>query len=395
MVTTRSRASSSLASKRTLDEGSSLSESKKSRTKKKTHEDKGTKKKAVSTAKTSGLKTEGKAIEDAKVTSNEEPLLCLDEDMISGTLLCRPSKRNRSPYVADLLLKNDDEDGTEREAIIHVPNLDMGGKCVPGATLFVKPARDKKGNLVGPNAVNPKFGTPKCEFITQLLRVDETNLGYEPPVWVGAHPSLGEKIAEELIRLNKLHPELPKIKNVQREVRNICGADMRADFVISFEDSEKHKPCVLEVKTVVDTDFAADRIPADDRKCLFASEAKPYRRAGIFPWGSCNQKGPSGEKVVSARAIKHLRELTKIAQGKLKGDDGTVYQAAVLFVVIRKDAEYFRPNHEACPSFCRYLKDAEEAGVTVLAKRVDWGDESDTVGKCFEGPLLDIQWPSV
>ena len=39
------------------------------------------------------------------------------------------------------------------------------------------------------------------------------------------------------------------------------------------------------------------------------------QRAGIFPWGGGNQKGPEGEKVVSARAIKHVRELTEIAQG--------------------------------------------------------------------------------
>ena len=38
-------------------------------------------------------------------------------------------------------------------------------------------------------------------------------------------------------------------------------------------------------------------------------------------------------------------------------------RAAVMFVVIREDAVSFRPNHEACPSFARYLREASEAGV--------------------------------
>ncbi|CAB9509468.1 Sugar fermentation stimulation protein homolog [Seminavis robusta] len=327
------------------------------------------------------------------------PLLSL-EDLLPVTLVNRPSKRNRSPYVADVSVAAQEEEeaantaDSAREAICHVPNLDMGGKCSPGATLLVKRARDKKGNILGPNAVNPKYGTPKCEFIAQLLRVDETALGYKPAAWVGAHPSLGEKIAEQLLLRNALQPQLPKIKSIQREVRNVAGADMRADFVVHFEDTSL-KPCVLEVKTVVDTDYAPDRTPTQRTKCVFVNHITPYRRAGIFPWGQSNQKGPNGETVVSARSIKHVRELTRMAQGDLVGASGELYQAAVLFVVIRRDADYFRPNHEACPSFSKYLRQAQEAGVMLLAKRVDWGDTPETLGQCQEGPLLEIEWPDL
>ena len=37
----------------------------------------------------------------------------------------------------------------------------------------MRPSRDKKGVLVGSNALGP-YGTPKCEFILQLLRVEVT-----------------------------------------------------------------------------------------------------------------------------------------------------------------------------------------------------------------------------
>jgi hypothetical protein len=173
---------------------------------------------------------------------NQEPLFVLPEDVVIGKMICRPSKRNRSPYVADVFLKDEG-----REVIVHVPNLDMGGKCVPGATLLLKPARDRKGNLVGPDAKNPKYGTPKCEFIAQLLHVDESVLGYEP-AWVGAHPSLGEKIAEQLVGRNLLGSDFPQVESFKREVRNVGGSDMRTDFLIQHED-HKLPPRILEVKT--------------------------------------------------------------------------------------------------------------------------------------------------
>jgi DNA-binding sugar fermentation-stimulating protein len=306
-------------------------------------------------------------------------LLMLPEDCVLGTFQCRPSKRNRSPYVADVIL---DDEG--REAIVHVPNLDMGGKCKLGAKLLMKPARDSKGKLVGPNGISPKYGTPKCEFIAQLLYVDESELGYKP-AWVGAHPALGEKIAEELVGQNLLGSAFPGVESFKREVHNPGGANMRADFVVQHVDKEL-PPRILEVKTVVDTDYSVNATPAD-AKCVFTSDKEVYIRTGIFPWGQSKQKGPDGEKVVSARAIKHVQELTTLANDKTQNFDATV-----LFVVIRHDARAFRPNHEACPSFARYLKEAETKGVQILAKQVCWMVEG-TIAKCYEGDLLDIDWP--
>lgn len=91
--------------------------------------------------------------------------------------------------------------------------------------------------------------------------------------------------------------------------------------------------------------------------------------------------------MVSARAIKHVRELTRIVN-----DDTQQFDATVLFVVIRHDAKAFRPNIDACPSFTKYLKEAKNSGVQVLAKQVIWSEDDD-IGKCYEGDLLDIEWP--
>ncbi|CAJ1949604.1 unnamed protein product [Cylindrotheca closterium] len=333
--------------------------------------------KRLATTKT----TVAKSATGNKKPKLDNPLIALPDDCIIGTLQCRPSKRNRSPYVADVLLEKEG-----REVICHVPNLDCGGKCVPGTKILMKPARDRKGKLVGPDAKSPKYGTPKCEFIAQLIYVDESDLGYEP-TWVGAHPSLGEKIAEQLVEGNLLGPSFPAVESFKREVKDIGGASMRADFLIQHKD-QTLPPRILEVKTVVDTDYKLGATP-ERAKCVFTSKKDPYIRTGIFPWGNSNQKGPDGENVVSARAIKHVRELTKLANDKKQS-----FLATVLFIVIREDAKVFRPNHEACPSFARYLKEAEEQGVQLLAKRVCWKVEG-TTAKCFESDLLDIEWPAI
>lgn len=315
--------------------------------------------------------------------------------LVRAVMIRRPSARNRSPYVADVRLP----DG--REAIAHVPAMDMGGKCAAGAPMLLKPARDRKGNLVGSDAVG-KYGTPKCEFIAQLLHVDEAEsreLGFSEGCWVGAHPSLGEKIAHSLLQ-NGLVEELPEIREIKKERARVAGTDMRVDFVVTHESGRR---TMVEVKTVVDTDYNR-AVPASTRpegdhgadkpgkkRCLFYGTALPYVRSGIFPWGRANQKGPDGERVVSARAIRHLDELASVASGAKTGPSDERLDSAVLFIVIRADAGKFRANHEACPSFAAHLQAAADAGVKVVAHRVVWGLGGDE-GKAFWGGPLPIDF---
>ena len=108
------------------------------------------------------------------------------------------------------------------------------------------------------------------------------------------------------------------------------------------------------------------------------------------PADAHRQKGPEGEKVVSARAIKHTRELTAIAKGERVLDSGEPLRSAILFVVNRADAAHFRPNDEACTSFARYLREAHAAGVSVMAWKVRWG-EGDDLGRAFCGGALEVE----
>lgn len=252
-----------------------------------------------------------------------------------------------------------------------MPSLDMGGKCIAGVEVLVKVAMDRKGCPVGANATG-KFGTPKCEFILQLLRVNEPE-NENLDCWVGANPKIGERAVAALLSSGGLDMALGvSVVKVEREVSKPAGCDMRCDFLFTGADDSR---TVLEVKTVVDSDYNPDT-PPSRLECVFFGRS-PYVRAGIFPWGKGRQAGPDGEKVVSARAIKHIDELTALARGERTEDGGARLGAAVLFVVVRKDVSTFRPNAEACPSFASHLRDARAAGVRVLARRIAFSDSGD------------------
>ena len=129
-------------------------------------------------------------------------------------LVCRPSTRNRSPYVGDVMLTSGPHAG--RTAVTHLPNLDSGGKCRPGVRLL---CRRQPG--VTPETTG-KFGTPKCELICQLLRCEEPENknvkhgggGGGGGVWVSAHPSIGEKLVQALITRGAFDDRLVSPVNV-------------------------------------------------------------------------------------------------------------------------------------------------------------------------------------
>ncbi len=312
----------------------------------------------------------------------------LGRDLEEAIFVRRPSRRNRSPYVCDVRLV----DGGN-ECIAHVPNLDSGGKMRAGVRVLCRRQKGVTADSLGPH------GTPKCELIARLLWCEDRENANRPDggVWVSAHPALAEQIALGLLEQgaldDRLHPS-PIVKGdgiktqkvLRRQSTESISNHYRPDFAIDHEDGST---TILEVKQVVDTDYSRDFVMEQARAQrphpAYAPKAEPYRRAGIFPWGRRGQQGPSGEKVVSARAIEHLRELTELAS---KGEDAGLHPC-VLFICSRGDAEGFRANGGACPSFAKYLTEARRKGVRVLVQSVRWGVGED-VGKAFDGGRLDV-----
>ena len=200
---------------------------------------------------------------------------------------------------------------------------------------------------------------------------------------------------------------LPPIESLRREVAGICGTDMRVDFGLTHPGGSR---TALEVKTVVDADVdfgeptrtskgngktkaAAAPEPAPDAAETSAPAGHPASGAdrkctAIFPVSiKCGQKGPDGEPVVSARAIKHADCLTSIATGVAREAGGERLAAAILFMVLRGDAVAFRANQGGCPSFARHLRAAHAAGVSIRVEQVSWGTGMDEGRAYAAGPL--------
>lgn len=357
------------------------------------------------------------------LSTDAPPLLDLGE-LVECELLRRPSARNKSPYVADVKVLS-----SGLIAIAHCPNLDSGGKCVPGTRVLCSRQPGVNSDTVG------QFGTPKCELVIKLLRCHEPEHhgpGASDGVWVSAHPALTENLALALIKRGALDSRLsasPVDKAVietQRSMKRLSSdsssGSYRPDFRLSHADGSV---TILEVKQVVDTDYDPQHVEARaklqaplpvysplsmhaatshshssdqfiDKKTSKkinngAQVSKPaYQRSGIFPWGKRGQKGPDGQKVVSARAIDHIRELAKLAETSCSLDGSSAVRCAILFVCGRSDVMGVRPNGAACPTFARYLEAARDKGlVTVLCHRVRWGQGADA-GKAYDDGQLQL-----
>lgn len=176
---------------------------------------------------------------------------CFSETMIKGTILKRPSKHCKSPYVADVLLENGEE------IIAHAPSLGCCGLCDKDSVVYMTLSQ------------NPKT----CTHIVHLGQNNETI--------VGIHPKSGEKIVEFALK-NSCIDTLKNLKEVQREKKML---NSRFDFMGIDEENQKF---ILEVKSV----------PLCENNVAF------------FPEGYRKKK----TDVVSPRALKHIQELQQIKE---------------------------------------------------------------------------------
>jgi len=142
---------------------------------------------------------------------------------------------------------------------------------------------------------------------------------YNGSTWICVNTSLPNKIAIEGI-LNGTVKELAGYTHLKPEAK--IGKS-RIDILLS---NDGEQPCYVEVKNVTLID---------------------QKGGAIFP------------DSVTTRGQKHLEELTELV------NNGT--RAAMLYVVNREDASTFAPASEIDPKYAQLLKEAEKAGVEILA----------------------------
>ncbi len=264
------------------------------------------------------------------------------DGLVDGTIVNRPSKTIKTPYVADILLP------TLNTTILgHTASLGCCGLADRGAQILMAPVPK----------TNKKTDKISCEYKVYLSVIRERG----DEIVVGIHPKLAEELAESALK-NNLLCRLQNVRGYKRET-TICvegKVDSRFDFTGIDGNGV---PFIMEVKNVPLADY--EDITARDRKNKCYDERDINSKVAYFPDGYRKKS----TMPVSPRALKHIRELTLI-----KRESKT--RCIMCYVIQRTDVECFQPSI-IDPEYRAAVKEALEAGVEIITMVVQWTKDGE------------------
>jgi sugar fermentation stimulation protein A len=261
----------------------------------------------------------------------------LNNTLEKGKVVKRPSATVKSPYMADILLFNNNENKyyediesednqsnvnkNKNKILAHTPSLGCSGYV------------DKEKEVL----LLPKYGgKTKSSHSVEFAYEENTN------ILVGTNPNIANAIVYNLI-LNNMLSNFSNYEN-----KNVCRektkGNSRFDVYIKDNNNVEH---FIEIKTAPVKDF--------ENNCA------------IFPKGYRKKKTDT----FSPRAIKHLEELSILA----KEENTKCY---LIFVVPRKDVEYFTPCKED-PLYCKSFINAVQAGVKMISFTSTLSDNNNDI----------------
>ena len=263
------------------------------------------------------------------------------KDIVELEVKSRPSKRIKSPYVADAIDKNGDD------FLVHTPGLGLADQFLPSSRIFATPSKSKSS---------------KTDYITQSVFIDED--GYNQTI-IGANPHTAELIGKEIIKSNLWNP-YPKYEVCNKKPAHI---DYLGDIYLKAQD----KYVIIEMKNVICASYNPS-LKKIDRRYVFYDHKSPFKRSGIYPNGERRQKY-RGKPVVSQRSVRQIDTMIK-ERGK--------YHFAIVFLVNRGDCTVFKPNWQRDTIYSKKLVKAVKSGIDVYALGVSWTDNSCN----FNGELV-------
>jgi len=259
------------------------------------------------------------------------------EGLLEGTIVKRPSKLIKSPYVADANINN-------KEFLAHTAALGCCGLCETGSAILFAPMKNKDD-------------LTKCIYSAQLAVINEKNT----EIIIGIHPKLAEQLAEKCLTNNYLSI-LKNVKAYKRETVIFVEDKVDSRFDFSGID-ENGVPFIMEVKNVPLADY--EDISAKDRKGKCYDD-RPYNtKIAYFPDGYRKKSADP----VSPRALKHIKELTLI-----KKESKT--RCIMCYVIQRTDINSFQPSI-IDTQYREAVKLAVDAGVEIIRLVVEWNKQGE------------------
>jgi hypothetical protein len=276
-------------------------------------------------------------------------LLKLD-NLIEGTIIKRPSKIIKTPYVADVTTG-------ETEVLAHSASLGCCGLADINATILMTSlAKNTSKTDKIYHKVDDKV---KCSHRIYLSIFKEPDKGFE--TIIGIYPKLAEDLTESALKNGLLHI-LPNVKRYTRETKIFVEGKVDSRFDFSGIDANG-LPFIMEVKNVPLADY--EDITAKDRKKKCYDDLDPLSKVAYFPDGYRKKSADP----VSPRALKHIRELTLI-----KSESKT--RCIMCYVIQRTDVNRFQPS-VIDPEYREAVRVAIEAGVEIITMVIRWTREGE------------------
>lgn len=274
------------------------------------------------------------------------------DNLIEGTVIKRPSKMIKSPYVADITMK--DIDNNTQEILGHTASLGCCGLADVGATILMKKIDKKQSN----NKIQTSEKM-KCTYRVYLSCYIDKERNQE--VIVGIHPKLAEDLTEQALVKNCL-TKLQNIKSYKRET--VIYVEDKVDSRFDFSGIDENGiPFIMEVKNVPLADF--EDITAVERKKRNYDRREFDSKVAYFPDGYRKKTIDT----VSPRALKHIRELTLI-----KNESKT--RCIMCYVVQRTDVNRFAVS-VIDPEYRNAVKNALENGVEIIVMVIEWNKNGE------------------
>ena len=264
------------------------------------------------------------------------------DNLIEGTVIKRPSKYIKTPYVADIVPFD------SHDSILgHTAALGCCGLVDVGATILMAPVPKNKKN-------SDKL---KCDYRVYLSVFKERNDEFI----IGVHPKLAEELTESALK-NNLFSNLKNVKHYRKETSIYVEGKVDSRFDFTGIDCN-NIPFIMEVKNVPLADY--EDITAKERKTKCYDSLCQTSKVAYFPDGYRKKSTDP----VSPRALKHIRELTLI-----KSESKT--RCIMCYVIQRTDVNRFQPSI-IDPEYRRAVKDAISSGVEIITMVVQWTKEGE------------------
>jgi len=250
-------------------------------------------------------------------------------DLIEGEIICRPSTKIKTPFVADIKIISNN-----KIILGHTASLGCCGLADKGAHILMAPSKNKNN---------------KCDYVVYLSIFMDKN----KKIIIGIYPKLAETLTEKAIKLNLLS-KLVNIKSLKKEEKIL---NSRFDFT---GVDQNNIPFVMEVKNVPLADY--EDLTAKERKKHCFDGRCVDSKVAYFPDGYRKK----ATDTISPRALKHLNDLIL-----LKKQHKNKMRCLMCYVIQRTDIDRFTPSI-IDPEYRKTFKEAIKNGVEIIVMVIKW-----------------------